>query len=99
MSTSFDIDGLMAAAGEFSSAADAGIAGAALANVSLGPAALGSTPTAAALESALQGFGANQRTAASASAQALSSFAQRLQAVAGIGTSAVAETSAAAAGG
>lgn len=94
---SFDIDGLLAAAGRYeSAAAEAQTAGSSLAALSFNASALGATSSAQVLGGALHGFHANQLAVASTSTQALGAFAARLRAVGGLGVSVVDDTSIAA---
>ena len=92
---SFDIAGLVAAAGRYEAAAvEAENAGTTLAGLSFEASAFGATDSAQALGSALHGFHTNHRSVAAANTQALGVFAARLRAVGGLGQSAVDETSA-----
>ncbi|WP_134321932.1 hypothetical protein [Cumulibacter soli] len=94
---SFDIDGLLDAAGRYdAAAAQSQSAHATLAALSFDPSALGSTPRAGEVGGALGAFGAQQVSVAAGTAAALGGFSARMRAVSGLGQSAATDTAAAA---
>lgn len=94
---SFDVDGLLSAAGQYdAAAADAQHAVGTLAATGLDATALGGTPFAQALGSALGGLREQHLDAAAAVTLALGAVATRLRSVGGLGVTVVDDTAASA---